>query len=118
MCDVVITHNPSLSTTAITTSVPCRGRCPLDLPRPLPKSPVSTAKPPEPLPMACGGGAAYSTMTASPLRQGGRPPSLMLLYYGMFWNSRSLDDLVKHKDIIDCVADHALDFMAITQGVK
>jgi hypothetical protein len=34
---------------------------------------------------------------------------------GMFWNSRGLGDLAKHKHIADCVRDHALDFVAITE---
>ena len=34
---------------------------------------------------------------------------------GMFWNSRGLGDLAKHKHIVDCVKDHELDFVAITE---
>ena len=37
---------------------------------------------------------------------------------GMFWNSGGLGDLAKHKHIADCVKDHALDFVAITESGK
>ncbi|SPT19449.1 unnamed protein product [Triticum aestivum] len=37
---------------------------------------------------------------------------------GMFWNSRGLGDLAKHKHISDCVRDHALDFVAISECGK
>ena len=37
---------------------------------------------------------------------------------GMFWNSRGLGDLAKHKHIADCVKDHSLDFVAITESGK
>jgi hypothetical protein len=37
---------------------------------------------------------------------------------GMFWNSRGLGDLAKHKHISDCVRDYALDFVAISECGK
>ena len=37
---------------------------------------------------------------------------------GMFWNTRGLGDLAKHKHIADCVKDHSLDFVAITESGK
>ena len=37
---------------------------------------------------------------------------------GMFWNSRGLGDLAKYKHISDCVRDHALDFVAISECSK
>ena len=37
---------------------------------------------------------------------------------GMFWNSRGLSDLVKHKHVGDCVRDHGLDFVAISEAGK
>ena len=37
---------------------------------------------------------------------------------GMFWNSRGLGDLAKPKHISDCVRDHSLDFVAISECGK
>ena len=37
---------------------------------------------------------------------------------GMFWNSRGLSDLAKHKHVIDCVHEHGLDFVAISEAGK
>ena len=37
---------------------------------------------------------------------------------GMFWNSRGLLDLPKHKHVGDCVRDHGLDFVAIYEAGK
>ena len=34
---------------------------------------------------------------------------------GMFSNSRGLRDLAKHLHIADCVRDHNLDFLAISE---
>ena len=34
---------------------------------------------------------------------------------GMFMNSRGLGDLAKHLHIADCVRDHDLDFVAISE---
>ena len=37
---------------------------------------------------------------------------------GMFWNSRGLLDLAKHKHVGDCVREHGLDFVAISEAGK
>ena len=37
---------------------------------------------------------------------------------GMFWNSRGLSDLAKHKHVSDCVREHGLDFVAISEAGK
>ena len=37
---------------------------------------------------------------------------------GMFWNSRGLSDLAKHKHVSDCVREHELDFVAISKVGK
>jgi hypothetical protein len=34
---------------------------------------------------------------------------------GMFANSRGLDDLAKHLHFADCIRDHSLDFLAISE---
>ena len=36
---------------------------------------------------------------------------------GKIWNGRGLRDLAKHSHIADCVKDHELDFVAITDFV-
>ena len=37
---------------------------------------------------------------------------------GIFWNSRGLSDLAKHKHIDNCVREHGLDFVAIFEADK
>ena len=37
---------------------------------------------------------------------------------GMFWNSRGLSDLAKHKHASDCVRENELDFVAIFEAGK
>jgi hypothetical protein len=37
---------------------------------------------------------------------------------GMFWNSRGLLELAKHKHVSDCVCEHGQDFVAIFEAAK